>query len=593
MADDDFTPEQLHVVGLPPQARALVVAPAGTGKTHVLAGRLASLLEHHGLDPGDEVLVLSFSRAAVAELRRRVASLGGDAAYVGSATFDSFASRVLASEFPDSDWLSKGYDERVEAAVERITSDPLPGMLRLARHILVDEIQDLAGRRAALVLTLINRLDCGFTVFGDPAQAIYGYQSVAGDLSTAELFDAIRAADPVFNELTLSEDFRSTVPAKEEIAEIGKALRCPDPHPQVIADEIRSVSLRLPFVELAAARRMLTKPGRGPSAILSRTNGEALRLSRHLFDLGVNHSLQRRGEDKAVGSWLARAVANVSTSKVSAAGLRDALPPESDEDFSRLSLQMRRLDPSRGDGFDLARIANRIRSGDVPEEVNEGAATDVVVSTIHRAKGLEFDRVYLCEWEARPDDDVDEENRLRYVAMTRAKRELFQVRRVDRSGLTVDPRTGRWLRRGFGSSRWRVHELEVLGSDADRTYPARSAEMDERQTQEYILTSVSPGDSVELLRSDGQEPGPQFVIAHAGRIVGATAPEFAEILVAIFGEHRLPTALRDLRVELVDTVAGDARAAVRGGLGAHGLWARVRPAGLASVGFSSTVGEET
>jgi hypothetical protein len=118
--------------------------------------------------------------------------------------------------------------------------------------------------------------------------------------------------------------------------------------------------------------------------------------------------------------------------------------------------------------------------------------------------------------------------------------------------------------------------------------------MDERQTQEYILTSVAPGDLVELLRSDGQEPGgSQFVIAHAGRIVGATAPEFAEVLVAIFGAYRLPTALRDVRVEMVDTVAGDARAAARSGLGAHGLWARVRPAGLASVDHSSTVREET
>ena len=68
----DFTTEQLEIVNLPVDAHALVSAAAGTGKTHTLAGRLTWLVEGEGLSAGDEVLVLSFSRAAVAELRRRI-----------------------------------------------------------------------------------------------------------------------------------------------------------------------------------------------------------------------------------------------------------------------------------------------------------------------------------------------------------------------------------------------------------------------------------------------------------------------------------------------------------------------------------------
>ena len=45
------------------------------------------------------------------------------------------------------------------------------------RHVLVDEIQDLVGPRAQLVMALLRLADAGFTLFGDPAQAIYGHQA--------------------------------------------------------------------------------------------------------------------------------------------------------------------------------------------------------------------------------------------------------------------------------------------------------------------------------------------------------------------------------------------------------------------------------
>jgi len=64
------------------------------------------------------------------------------------------------------------------------------------------------------------------------------------------------------------------------------------------------------------------------------------------------------------------------------------------------------------------------------EPMRETDGTGVVVSTMHSAKGREWQAVYLAAFEQglvpmeRPDTDIEEERRLAYVAITRAKRRL-------------------------------------------------------------------------------------------------------------------------------------------------------------------------
>lgn len=62
----------------------------------------------------------------------------------------------------------------------------------------------------------------------------------------------------------------------------------------------------------------------------------------------------------------------------------------------------------------------------------EGGKEGVVIATIHSAKGLEFDTVFVCGLEekifpvSRADtDDLEEERRLMYVAITRARKNLY------------------------------------------------------------------------------------------------------------------------------------------------------------------------
>jgi DNA helicase-2/ATP-dependent DNA helicase PcrA len=60
-------------------------------------------------------------------------------------------------------------------------------------------------------------------------------------------------------------------------------------------------------------------------------------------------------------------------------------------------------------------------------EKRDEQKSNVTVSTIHSAKGLEWDVVFLVDWESKSfnRDDIKEAQRLNYVAVSRAKEELF------------------------------------------------------------------------------------------------------------------------------------------------------------------------
>lgn len=598
---EDFTAEQERVIALSADARALVDAPAGTGKTHVLAGRLTRLVEHDDLSAGDEILVLSFSRAAVSELRARVSRLGGDARYVGAATFDAFATRLLATEDPDGEWMGGGYEERILAAVNLLRGPDTPQLLAMVRHVLVDEIQDLVGPRASLVSALLDRVDGGFTLFGDPAQAIYGHQLPSGSdgLTNADLYAWLAERfDGQLSRLSLTLDFRGRTDQAEAIADIGLRLRCPHPDHREIASELRTVVLRLPTTTLVAARRVLLRTTDGTSAVLCRTNAQALRLSRDLFDLGIPHRYQRRGEDKAAAAWLGATVFGHDGIATTRSELMPRLRQIAGEEHAdELFAIIRKLDPARGDGVDLRRIADRLRDGSFPEELNEFVNAPVVVSTIHRAKGLEFERVLLCD-PGEGDASADgEENRILYVGLSRARREIFHLPQPDTRGLVSDRTTRRLTRRGFGANSWRVFELEIVGADTESARPAGTAlfEADPVALQQYLGDHIAPGDPVELVLapSTRDDKDARFLVQHRDRAVGVTTEGFGTVLCRVLRSSRNPPrSISGLHVEMIDTVAGDAVLGRRHGLGAHGMWRRVRVFGMGVLTFDgSPVGE--
>ena len=132
-----------------PGGPLVVVAGAGTGKTRTLTRRFAWLVEQ-GV-PADEILALTFSSAAAAEMRERLESLI-ESPYeeLHVATFHAFCTRLLQ-------------DEALEACVDPFLSPVTPAD-RLA--LLLERIGELTlrhheirGNPAPLLASFVSRID--------------------------------------------------------------------------------------------------------------------------------------------------------------------------------------------------------------------------------------------------------------------------------------------------------------------------------------------------------------------------------------------------------------------------------------------------
>ena len=132
-----------------PDGPLIVVAGAGTGKTRTLTSRFAWLVEQ-GLAP-DEILALTFSAPAAAEMRERLESLL-EAPYeeLHVATFHAFCSRLLQDEALDAG-LNPFFStvtpaDRLALLLERI------GELTIRHH-------EIRGNPAPLLASFVSRID--------------------------------------------------------------------------------------------------------------------------------------------------------------------------------------------------------------------------------------------------------------------------------------------------------------------------------------------------------------------------------------------------------------------------------------------------
>ncbi|MEV0746656.1 UvrD-helicase domain-containing protein [Streptomyces sp. NPDC050273] len=623
-----LTEEQQAVVDQPWDTRLLVTAGAGAGKTHTLVRRLDALMgdEEAALEAG-EILVLSFSRAAVRELRERIALHAREARRVRVQTFDSWAYSLLRSEQPDRDWSALRFDERIGEATEAILrgaieeSEPGP-----PAHVVIDEVQDLVGDRRDMVETLLDRFQdsCGFTVVGDGAQAIFGFQVADEDARAAEtnyFFDWLRGSYPDdLVELHLSANFRARTTEAAVALPLGSTLqRLPsesaasDAAGEDVYRDLTDLLRGCPSFGAVTDTFTLDslRDFRGTCAILCRDNRQALVLSETLFSHGVPHRLQRDLQDRPVPAWVASVLRGTGSTTLAEERFQALLgsgPVSPVGDRARVWRSLRGAARAPRGLMDVAAVRRAVVQGRFPDDLAAVEPADLVVSTVHRAKGLEFDRVIVVEpaslAELRKQHthiDPAAEARALYVAMTRPRDDLFRVDAPDTALIRRDRSTGRHYAGGWKS--YQRFGISAAPLDVSREHPPGTDgfEHDAGALQDYLASSVAPGDALELRlqheMATAVDQSPPYTVFHGDRPVAVVSERFRHDLHTSLKINKTwdiswPTSIEGFRVDCLESVAGSTASGARAGLGEHGLWMLPRMSGIGRYRWTSSNTQE-
>ncbi|MFZ5562348.1 MAG: UvrD-helicase domain-containing protein [Pseudomonadota bacterium] len=423
-------------------ARQLISACPGAGKTAVTCARVAYLIDSLGVSPS-AIIVVSFSRAAVQEIRARICRYLREPTDINAikiATIDSYAWQVH-SGFAHSKLKLTDYEENIEGLIELVEEDEVVrDSLYSLQHVFVDEAQDILSSRAELIEKIFDCLsaDCGITVLGDPAQAIYGFANEDDDSAESQenLMDRLqnepgygfrqRDLDRVYR--TASERLRKLyTETRREVLAVSESDQSA---PQRIAGEIANAAAG----RAAHPADVLPTDLDSRSLMLFRRRAEVLEASAFLNSKGVLHRIRMSRQPHCLYPWIAAALGGddspVITRELFSVGWQARCQEShihcdfSEEDAWGLICHY----ASKPGQVRRSHLLSALATSRPPAQLcfPEYGFGGPVLGTIHASKGREAERVHLMlpAYAGAVQSSPAEEARVAFVGATRARAEL-------------------------------------------------------------------------------------------------------------------------------------------------------------------------
>jgi ATP-dependent DNA helicase RecQ len=480
IVDDLKNKAQAAVVAAHAEKNMIVLAGPGSGKTRVVTHRVAYLLRVERVNP-EAILVLCFNRSAIMSLRKKLQELvGTDINGVTTLTFHGLALRLtgrsvavatggrgdgeidFSKVITDAVKLLQGETEALgfgDASVR----ETLVGRFS---HILVDEYQDIDEEQYALVSLLAGKTiaeqDQKLTILavGDDDQNIYRFRGanvgfirrfhedyqaekhylIENYRSTANI---IAAANQLIghNADRMKTEYPIRINKARHMLPAGGNRQINDPLARGKAQILQVAGVQEQAFGLLEELRRLQGIEGGfdfdSCAVLAREWKELDRIRSVLEadNLPVNLHWGREGGFPGL-HWI-RENAQVldhlrerKTTSLTGSSLLELLSPDASSD-NLWQANLRRLiyewmEETNNSPQPVPLIEEYLYEAFADQRRSRSLGRGIFLSTVHSVKGLEFDHVFLLgeHWRELTGMEGEEERRLYYVAMTRARETL-------------------------------------------------------------------------------------------------------------------------------------------------------------------------
>jgi|APTNR8051073442_1049403.scaffolds.fasta_scaffold03264_5 ATP-dependent DNA helicase RecQ len=414
----------------------LVAAGPGSGKTRVLVHKIASLLLMEDVKP-EQFLMLTFSKAAALEFRSRVHALVPEyAGLIKVATFHGLCFELLG-QLGD---LEKS-DQVIDRTIAAIDSGEVDITGITNKSVLVlDEFQDVGPGQWRLIGKIKEQVP-GLRVVavGDDDQCIFGFAGAdAGHM--ARFRDQYQASTH-----QLLTNYRSDTGLVDLFNAIAERIPGRMKRGQLLQAHSKAVGQAMLVTHsganhLTASIEEIAAAGHeGTTALLTKTNEEAFLAMTMLRERGIKarfvSGADRRSDPSNFALSMLREIRLFGSLLVKEHPGPGSIPRKAWDRAREAHATRLANNPLREDCADVIRLfeervpvhRNITEWNAFTREIRLSHAVRpeqgvVFVSTMHKAKGKEFDHVYLHldRFHLRDATDL----RLFYVACTRAKNKL-------------------------------------------------------------------------------------------------------------------------------------------------------------------------
>jgi DNA helicase-2/ATP-dependent DNA helicase PcrA len=454
----------------------LIIAGPGSGKTTVLTKRIAYMVLENNICT-QNCLAITFTRTAAYEMNDRLNLLFPENyGNINIHTFHSLCFSILKENFdkaglsPNFKVASKhemnlymqshqpdntlNFDDLVIFTVKLLNDNPDITKLYTDRfkYISVDEYQDIDAMQYKLI-RLLAPSDANLCAIGDPNQAIYGFRG--GD---SKFFNSFSTDYPYCQVINLKNNYRSTATivnaSNQIISSAHITAKYDKPHEKITIhtapsdkseaefivktiesligghsffsiDTNRSIGdeTNISFCDFAVLYRTFSQLGHLVEA-LQRSGMPFVSLSNDLLcsKKQIVKLLQQLRDDEPVIAQLNK--------------LTKEFSEKVDDHILQYFVKLAQTYTTKNEFIHEVSLLSEI-------DTLDKRADRISLLTLHSSKGLEFKCVFIVGLEhdiipfykAQTPYEVEEERRLLYVGMTRAKQRLFLTRCVKRKWL--------------------------------------------------------------------------------------------------------------------------------------------------------------